>query len=140
MAKSSVTPKLDPRAVAEAVSQELDTRKPVKLADTEHYIDSGWRNSPLNMAISNRLLKVDRCLTASRVMQELLHRDAIAKQDIADLCDEDEVTLAYPVLSYDEADGLFMGMQELMMQARESLRSIREDEYSIATKQSQGVR
>lgn len=138
MAKSSVTPKLDPRAVAEAVSQELDNKKPVQLAITDHYIASAWRDSPLNMAITNRLNSVDRCILAAHTMQGLLHRDAMAKSDIADMSEEDEASIVYPTLTYDEADSLFIGMDELLMHARESLRSIRDDEYGVATQQAGG--
>ncbi|MCS4235070.1 hypothetical protein [Stenotrophomonas sp. BIGb0135] len=139
MAKRSVTPKLDPRAVAEAVSQELDNKRPAHLAITDHYITSGWRDdSPLDQAITNRLLTVDRCILASHTIQTILHRDAMSKLDVDNMSEEDEVATVYPTLTYDEADSLFIGMDELLMQARENLRSIRDNEYGIATAQAGG--
>lgn len=138
MASQSVTPKLDTRAVADAVDQELNNPRTVQLALVSHYVEEGWRDNPLNEAITNRLHTIDRCLAASGVMRSLLHRDAMAKLDIQSQGDDTEVHVVYPVLKYDEADALFLGMQELMMQAQDSLQSIRDDAYGIATRQSKG--
>lgn len=138
MAKQSVTPELDTRAVAEAVDQQLNNPRTVQLALVAHYVEEGWKDNPLNEAITNRLHTIDRCLAASCVMRSLLHRDAMAKLDIQSQGDDTEVRVVYPVLKYDEADALFLGMQELMMQAQESLQSIRDDAYGIATRQSKG--
>lgn len=138
MAKQSVPLKLDPQAVAEAISKELD--RPAKLAPTEHYVDVFWRENPLNESITNRLAAVDRCLAATSAIQRILHRDRIGKQEVSDQCDEDEVKFLHAELRPDEIDGLHLGLAELMQQAQESLRSIRDDEYSIATRQSKGER
>jgi hypothetical protein len=140
MAQKIVTPKLDARAVAEAIDEELSNPKPVQLAIVEHYITEGWRENPLNDAMSNRLLSADRCISAVQVMHNLLHRDAMAKMDLANAHDEDEETIVYPVLKYDEADSLYMGMQELLLQAKDVLNGIRENECQIATRQSRGER
>ncbi|HED4877241.1 TPA: hypothetical protein R4K21_003059 [Stenotrophomonas maltophilia] len=140
MASNSVNPQLDPRAVAEAVNQQLNNPKTVQLAIVGHYVEEGWRDNPMNEAITNRLHTIDRCIAASSVMRSLLHRDAMAKLDIQSQGDDTDVHVVYPVLKYDEADALFLGMQELMMQAQDSLQSIRDDAYGIATRQSKGER
>ncbi|HEL3158053.1 TPA: hypothetical protein UMF67_001772 [Stenotrophomonas maltophilia] len=144
MASNSVP--LDPdkaeirAALTEALAEADAPKKPALLAPTEHYVDVSWRDNPLNDSITNRLASIDRCLAATSSIQRLLHRDLVGKQEVADQCDEDEVKYLHHPLRPDEIDGLHLGLAELMQQALESLRSIRDDEYAIATKQSKGQR
>lgn len=67
-----------------------------RLAISEHYLSSMWRDNPLSDCLTNRLVKVDQNTKAAIAILDVIRRDLTSKQDLRDTCEEDEHVLYAP--------------------------------------------
>lgn len=135
MAKKSVTPELDTRAVAEAVSEAIDTSIRAH-PDGAEYFKQAWEDNPLAMGITNRLRRVDYCIKAIAAIHTVMHED----ETKASLAADDDDTYVYQRIPAYVRENLRLGLTELTAVAEQCIEDIREDTHGIATSQAKGGR
>ncbi|MGH8037051.1 MAG: hypothetical protein ACREPD_04850 [Stenotrophomonas sp.] len=133
MANNSVPPTLDLGAVAAAVDDALDAPSLSHPSGREYY-DQAWEKNPLNMAITNRLFRIERSIKGIKAIHSVLHEDK-TRSDLARDC-YDEYT--YEGLSPSVTENLNLAIFELLNVSEGCLEEIRMDEYQMATLQSKG--
>jgi len=133
MANKSVTPAIDLNEVAAAVNEALDA-PPLARPSGREYYEAAWEANPLNMAISNRLLRIERCVKGVKAIHRVMHEDK-TRSDLARDC-EDEYT--HETLSDAITENLHLALFELLTVAEGCMEDIRMDEFQIATRQSKG--
>ncbi|HHC8921403.1 TPA: hypothetical protein ACN3MR_002871 [Stenotrophomonas maltophilia] len=114
MATDSVNPKLDTQAVAQAVSDALDKPPRIELAVDRHWTDYVWDDSNLDPRLTDHLRKVDRCIGAASSLAALMHRHAIAAQDVQSSMDDEVARSVYPAIKPNDLDRLWVGLNELI--------------------------
>lgn len=103
-----------------------------ELANTEHWLESAWKNCPLNAGLKFSLMAADRASKGARAVANVLQRDFLARIDLADCPDG----LTYPLLENAEQDRLFVALQCLIDAAERELDRIREDRGECASRAS----
>jgi len=99
-----------------------------ELANTEHWLDLGWKKSPLNPSLKFALKTADRATKGAQAVARALHRDHLARTDLADCPGE----LAYPLLDVDDHDRLFLALECLIAAAEGELDRVRENLGGVA--------
>lgn len=125
MAKNSVPP-------AEPTAE-------VRLAVSEHYLSSMWRDNPLSDCLTNRLVKVDQNTKAAIAILDVIRRDFASKQDLRDTCEEEERVL-YAPLSEHAVDCLMLGMESLLSESEDLLTYLRDNERDVCREPLKGAR
>lgn len=116
MANNSVPPAV-PAAVA-------------RLADSEHYLTSMWRDNPLSDFLTNRLVRVDRNTKATVAIMDVLRRDFTASQDVRDIGSDEEPVL-HEKLNEHTIDGLMLAVESLLSDSESLLDYIRENQDNV---------
>lgn len=116
MAKNSVPP-AEPTAEA-------------RLAVSEHYLTSMWKDNPLSDCLTNRLVRVDQNTKAVIAILDVIRRDFTCKQDLRDTCEEDERVLYAPLTEH-AVDGLMLGMESLLSDSEDLLTYLRDNERDV---------
>ncbi|HDS1139833.1 TPA: hypothetical protein QDZ75_003906 [Stenotrophomonas maltophilia] len=116
MAKTSVTP-AEPAAVP-------------RLANSEHYLTSMWRDNPLSDFLTNRLVRVDRNTKATLAIMDVLRRDFTGSQDVRDIGSEEEPVLQDKLPEH-TIDGLMLAVESLLGDAESLLDDIRENQDNV---------
>ncbi|MBN5149968.1 hypothetical protein JY458_03195 [Stenotrophomonas maltophilia] len=116
MAKNSVPP-AEPTAEA-------------RLAVSEHYLTSMWKDNPLSDCLTNRLVRVDQNTKAVIAILDIIRRDFTCKQDLRDTREEDERVLYAPLTEH-AVDGLMLGMESLLSDSEDLLTYLRDNERDV---------
>ncbi len=101
-----------------------------RLADSEHYLTSMWRDNPLSDFLTNRLVRVDRNTKATVAIMEVLRRDFTASQDVRDIGSDEEPVL-HDKLKEHTIDGLMLAVESLLSDAESLLDYIRENQDNV---------
>lgn len=125
MADNSVTPNLGIRAVAQAVSESLENRPRVELANDAHWTEREWDGNPLHLSVKAQLERADRCIAGASSLARLMHRLAIGAADVKNTPAEDGVLVVYPDVSENDTDRLWLALNELIDYAELSIEKVR---------------
>ena len=110
-----------------------------RLAISEHYLTSMWRENPLSECLTNRLVKVDSNTKAAIAILDVVRRDFTAKQDLRDTGAEDEPVL-YEPLSEHAVSCLMLGLEGLLFEVENLLDYIRENQRDVCRQPLKGNR
>lgn len=101
-----------------------------RLADSEHYLTSMWRDNPLSDFLTNRLVRVDRNTKATVAIMDVLRRDFTASQDVRDIGSDEEPVL-HDKLNEHTIDGLMLAVESLLSDSEILLDYIRENQNNV---------
>ncbi|MGR0019273.1 hypothetical protein [Stenotrophomonas maltophilia] len=101
-----------------------------RLADSEHYLTSMWRDNPLSDFLTNRLVRVDRNTKATVAIMDVLRRDFTASQDVRDIGSDEEPVL-HDKLNEHTIDGLMVAVESLLSDSESLLDYIRENQDNV---------
>ncbi|HID7839064.1 hypothetical protein [Stenotrophomonas geniculata] len=101
-----------------------------RLADSEHYLTSMWRDNPLSDFLTNRLVRVDRNTKATVAIMDVLRRDFTASQDARDIGSDEEPVL-HDKLNEHTIDGLMLAVESLLSDSESLLDYIRENQDNV---------
>ena len=101
-----------------------------RLADSEHYLTSMWRDNPLSDFLTNRLVRVDRNTKATVAIMDVLRRDFTASQDVRDIGSDEEPVLHHK-LNEHTIDGLMLAVESLLSDSESLLDYIRENQDNV---------
>lgn len=101
-----------------------------RLAISEHYLTTMWRDNPLSDYLTNRLVRVDRNTKASIAILGILHRDFTARQDKRDTGSDDEPVLLQELPEH-AFDGLMLAMESLLEESEVLLDYVRENQNNV---------
>ncbi len=110
-----------------------------RLALSEHYLASMWKDNPLSDCLTNRLVRIDQNTKAAIAILDVIRRDFTSKQDLRDTCEEDERVLYVP-LSEHAVDCLMLGMESLLSVSEDLLTDLRDNERDICRQPLKGAR
>lgn len=101
-----------------------------RLANSEHYLTSMWRDNPLSDFLTNRLVRVDRNTKATVAIMDVLRRDFTASQDVRDIGSDEEPVL-HEKLNEHTIDGLILAVESLLSDSESLLDYIRENQDNV---------
>lgn len=101
-----------------------------RLADSEHYLTSMWRDNPLSDFLTNRLVRADRNTKATVAIMDVLRRDFTASQDVRDIGSDEEPVL-HDKLNEHTIDGLMLAVESLLSDSESLLDYIRENQDNV---------